>query len=235
MKAFQQKGRDLFTAQTANKSSFSEVTELSFANCALAPELLSTEFNKLTNLSRITLVDMKPTLNEQSFGAILAALPHHCITKTLRAIDVCDNKITAFPKEVPSFPALVRLIMANNTIDSLETNFTKERFPALRTLDLEDNKAIGSDAASKIFDLLPSLVVFNGKNKQGEDAHDASDIDDDEDGFLDDDEDDEGEGNGDVDAFVDGDSEQDAEEDMMMMGGGSNNNNKLSPSRRERE
>lgn len=230
MKAFQQKSQSLFDAQTARFASLADVRELSFGQCSLAPELLQTKFPQLANLTRITLVDMKPPLNDASFAAILAALPESAKQNTLRAIDVCDNKISTFPTSTSTFPKLVRLLMANNKVENVDNifgvNVLVRNFPALRTLDVE-SEFFPASQERKAFEVCPSLVVVNGKDKNGEHFHDESDNDQDDDAF-DGDGDDEGEGNGDVDAFVDEDGDDDAEEF-------NNNIQKESPARRDRE
>jgi len=237
MKAFQQKGQQLFDAQTAKCGNLDQVKELSFANCSLSPDLIQSKFSQLKNLSRLTMVDMKPPLNDASIGQILKILMVDAGNTSLRALDLCDNKITSFASFPPDsfspekFPSLARLILANNKIDSFDKlGLTTERFPALRTLDVADNGegdllVDSADVRKEAFARCPSLVVVNGKNKAGEDFYDASDNDED----FDDDDD---EGFGDADAFLDEEEEDEDVEDEGQQGEGEG---KLSPARRQRE
>jgi hypothetical protein len=224
MKAFQEKAQRDFNAQAARAQSLAEVRELSFSNCSLSPALLQTQFPQLTGLSRLTLVDMKPALNDASFEAILSAIPAAAKQNTFRMLDVSDNKITKLSASL-ALPKLTRLLMANNNVASLDNIFSSSvDLSSLRTLDLGDND-VSDEEAKRAFARCPSLVVCNGKNKAGDDFHDPSDAD--FDGEFDD------EAHGDAEVFLDeeDDEEDDEEEDEDDVEGALP---KESPARRER-
>lgn len=212
MKAFHARGLELFNAQLQGNNiekidEAKNITQLSLSSAAISNELISEKLSKLTHLSRLTLVDMR--INDAQLPFLFDALKTSGANKTLRALDMCDNKITSFVDAAAvTFPALARLVLCGNKIATVDAlGLTAARFPSLRTLDVDQNDcadAAGGNDANGAWARLPSLVVVNGNNRSGEEYHDPSDDDDDGDDEEGDEEDSD---------FVADEEEEDEEED----------------------
>jgi hypothetical protein len=225
MKAYQAAGLQQLNSQLEGKE-LAQIKTLHLFNCALSPDAVAS-LSRLTNLQRLEVVDMKPPLTNDTVSAIINALPNR---NALRLIDVSDNRISNFNNisQNGNFPSLVRLLLCNNNVSSFGDGgfvLSADRFPSLRTLDLEDNSIIIDDNSNdnedppskQAFTLCPSLIVFNGRNKDGVEFHDPSDEDEsgsdsDDDIVSDLDEDDEEEGDDDRDDDDDDDDDNDSDD-----------------------
>lgn len=229
MKAFQESGARQFAQQTDGKptvdGALPSVTLLSFVQCALSAELFAAQGPKLTQLERLSLVGMKPSLTDASLGAILAALP---APQKLVALDVSDNKVASLPAGT-AYPALRRLLMCNNAVRSFAAlGVTAERCPALRTLDLDDNESVTKRELAAVWAALPALQVLNGLGRDGEPMHVSSSDDSDDDDFTFDGEEGEEEQEGDADDFV---ADEDDDDGAVVANAPPNE----APRRRERD
>lgn len=97
----------------------------------------------------------------------------------LERLEICDNKIHDGLDALVSLENLEELHMGGNKIESLAQLQPLAKLSKLRILDLTECPVVEkqSDIASKIFELVPHLEAFNGKDASGEsvDFEDGSD------------------------------------------------------------
>jgi hypothetical protein len=166
----------------------SEITELAFTGVPLPPDAV---FNAalFPALTKLTAVGLRPPL--ASCDAI-------CGFKSLRVLDVSDNRLAGFPAAF-AMPDLVDLVAANNAVpDGADALAGLRACPRLQRVDLFMNPAAGKDGyRAAVFALSPSLDVVDDRTRDGEevefeaDGDDVSDSDDDEEASDDDDDEEE--------------------------------------------
>jgi acidic leucine-rich nuclear phosphoprotein 32 family protein B len=124
-------------------------------------------------------------------------------------LKLSDNKIKGGLDKLKDLPELEKLYLAANQIATLEALAPLAGLKKLAWVDLEGNpvnKVAGY--RDSMFELLPNLVVLDGRNADGDDVDEQDEDDEDED---EDDEDDEGEEEG--EGEDDDDEEEEEEED----------------------
>lgn len=112
--------------------------------------------------------------------------------ETLSTLKMSDNKIKGGLESLARMPALEKLYLAGNQIATMEALKNLQKLTNLAWLDLEGNPVTKlTDYSKQVFEMLPSLIVLDGKNRDGEEIEENEDDDEDED--EDDDEEDEDE------------------------------------------
>ncbi|EKX54607.1 hypothetical protein GUITHDRAFT_150059, partial [Guillardia theta CCMP2712] len=103
----------------------------------------------------------------------LETLPELSLLTTLK---LGDNRIKGGLEFITKSPELEKLYLAGNMIPDIEALKPLSKLTKLEWLDLEGNPAKEEDGYSaKLFDLIPSLVVLDGKDKGGEELDEADD------------------------------------------------------------
>ena len=107
--------------------------------------------------------------------ASLSAMP---ALDNLATLKLSDNKIKNGLESLTKLAALEKLYLAGNQIPDIETLDPLKKLSRLEWLDLEGNPVTRVPGyADKIFEMLPSLMVLDGKNREGEELPDADDDD----------------------------------------------------------
>eukprot|EP00960_Hanusia_phi_P032645 749976-Hanusia_phi.AAC.2 len=134
----------------------------------------------------------------------LETLPEFSNLTTLK---LGDNRIKGGLESITKSPEIEKLYLAGNMIPDIESLKPLSKLTKLEWLDLEGNPAKEEDGYSaKLFELIPSLVVLDGKDKGGEELDEADDDDDD-------DEEEEEEEEGGEEEGAEGEEEEEEEED----------------------
>jgi acidic leucine-rich nuclear phosphoprotein 32 family protein A/C/D len=96
----------------------------------------------------------------------------------LNTLKLNDNKIKGGLQNLERLPELQKLYLASNKVQSLECLQPLAKLTKLEWLDLEGNPVAKLDGYSKlVWDLLPSLVVLDGKNRDGQELEENEDDD----------------------------------------------------------
>ncbi|CAC9490372.1 conserved hypothetical protein [Leishmania infantum JPCM5] len=133
-----------------------EVTQLSLSGVPALPELWS----PYTHLTHLLLICMKPKL------VSLDILDLNKL-QALRLLDVSDNAV-AVTSPPPAVPSLVRLLMPNNQVSSLEeVSRLAQSFPNLEVLDVVDNDVDTPAHFASVFGAFPKLVALNSRTRDG--------------------------------------------------------------------
>jgi acidic leucine-rich nuclear phosphoprotein 32 family protein A/C/D len=96
----------------------------------------------------------------------------------LNTLKLNDNKIKGGLQNLERLPELQKLYLASNKVQSLECLQPLAKLTKLEWLDLEGNPVAKLDGYSQlVWDLLPSLVVLDGKNRDGQELEENEDDD----------------------------------------------------------
>lgn len=136
-------------------------------------------------------------------------------------LKLSDNKIKGGLDKLKDLPELEKLYLAANQIATLEALAPLAGLKKLAWVDLEGNpvnKVAGY--RDSMFELLPNLVVLDGRNADGDDVDEQDEDDEDED---EDDEDDEGEEEGEGEDDDDEEEEEEEDDEGGAAGGGDDN------------
>ena len=155
----------------------SEVTQLDLSGCNTGGEIvgLTEEFSALEQLdlqnASLTNIKLFPKL------------------QNLKKLDLSGNRLSKGLEVLKDCPSLKSLSLSNNKFKEISTLEPLKDLQYLQQLELEDNEFAESkeDFRTKVFQLLPTLLLLDGKDKSGADVN--SD-DEDSEGDDDDDEDD---------------------------------------------
>jgi len=157
MEIFRRKG-DKMLADQRGDASIEAIDELSFTQCCVPFQRLG----EFTHLQKLTMISMTPQLKD------LATFPLYptAFTKTLRRLNLSDNKIASIDASVFNLPCLEQLILSNNLLSTVESFAdaivgkgmgANGGAPKLQWLDIDSNpiegelkakeKGMGSEAA----------------------------------------------------------------------------------------
>eukprot|EP00796_Vickermania_ingenoplastis_P009730 gene9730-6818_t len=122
-------------------------------------------FPNFTNLTQLTLVSMKPPI--KSLNDLMGLQPW----KALVLLDVSDNAITV-PCALPGrYPSLRRLHLPNNKIATMEeVKCLASAFPNVEVVDLIFNPVFEESRFSEYFTVIPSMIVLNSRQQDGEEV-----------------------------------------------------------------
>lgn len=141
----------------------------------------------------------------------IKALPTFPTGLTIERLEICDNKLTGGLEALAALESLEELHLGGNQIASIDALKPLAALKSLRILDVTDCPVQKDQALhSTVFEMIPSLEAFNGKDESGEsvDFEDgSSDLDD----FSDEDSEDGSDESGDEDE--EGSDESDDEDD----------------------
>ena len=96
----------------------------------------------------------------------------------LNTLKLNDNKIKGGLHNLERLPELQKLYLASNKVQTLDCLEPLAKLTKLEWLDLEGNPVAKLDGYSqRVWDLLPSLVVLDGKNREGQELEENEDDD----------------------------------------------------------
>merc|ERR1719464_227224 len=108
----------------------------------------------------------------------ISSLENFPALSTLKKIELADNFLTgAELVHLCGNENLVNLKLANNKISTIKDLECLAKLSNLRSLDLMGNPVTESDEAytEKVFELIPSLEVLDGYNKEGDEVDSEGD------------------------------------------------------------
>ncbi len=127
------------------------------------------------------LANLAPFVNLVSLSmndASIASLSSMPALDNLATLKLSDNKIKNGLDSLAKLSALEKLYLGGNQIPDIETLDPLKNLSKLEWLDLEGNPVTKVPGYSdKIFEMLPALMVLDGKNREGEELPDADDDD----------------------------------------------------------
>lgn len=127
------------------------------------------------------LAHLTPFVNLVSLSmndASIASLNTMPVLDNLATLKLSDNKIKNGLESLTKLSALEKLYLAGNQIPDIETLDPLKKLSKLEWLDLEGNPVTRVPGyADKIFEMLPALMVLDGKNRDGEELQDEEDDD----------------------------------------------------------
>jgi acidic leucine-rich nuclear phosphoprotein 32 family member A/C/D len=96
----------------------------------------------------------------------------------LNTLKLNDNKIKTGLHNLERLPELQKLYLASNKVQTLDCLEPLAKLTKLEWLDLEGNPVAKLDGYSqRVWELLPSLVVLDGKNREGQELEENEDDD----------------------------------------------------------
>lgn len=135
-----------------------EVDKIVLNGQAVLPDVLQT----FVNLTQLTLVSMKPSIKD--LVSLLSLQPW----RSLKLLELSDNAITVPTPFSSTYPSLRRLMLTNNKINELEeVKRLAVAFPNVEVLDLMFNPVNTEERFGTIFNLFPSLVALDSRQKDG--------------------------------------------------------------------